>query len=205
MIASTFIEQLASYVDDGGWVMIPLVGATFLLWFGLGWRAITVRRGSMLGLRKLIARALTTQPRCWGIIDEAALIAARAVRARPLHLRGHLDAAFGPLEDRMQRWSVLVKSIVMVAPLTGLLGTVGGMIETFDSLADMTLFSQSGGIAGGISQALITTQMGLAIAIPGLIVGRIIDRKQASLLEELDELKALAAAWQSEDIGEEGQ
>ncbi|MDZ7829411.1 MAG: MotA/TolQ/ExbB proton channel family protein [Halofilum sp. (in: g-proteobacteria)] len=42
------------------------------------------------------------------------------------------------------------------------------MIETFESLGDMSLFSQSGGIAGGISQALFTTQLGLAVAIPGM-------------------------------------
>ena len=62
----------------------------------------------------------------------------------------------------------------MVAPLAGLLGTVAGMIETFDSLGSMSLFSQSGGVAGGISQALISTQMGLAVAIPGLLAGRIL-------------------------------
>ena len=68
------------------------------------------------------------------------------------------------------------------------------------ALADMALFSQSGGIAGGISQALITTQMGLAIAIPGLIAGRILERKQALLLEELDELKALVATRHERDV-----
>ena len=50
------------------------------------------------------------------------------------------------------------------------------MIETFSALGDMALFTQSGGIAGGISQALLTTQMGLVVAIPGLLVGRILGR-----------------------------
>jgi biopolymer transport protein ExbB len=74
-----------------------------------------------------------------------------------------------------------VRSIVVVAPLLGLLGTVIGMIETFESLQDSALFSQSGGIAGGISQALITTQMGLVVAIPGLLLGKKLDRKEESL------------------------
>ena len=65
------------------------------------------------------------------------------------------------------------------------------MIETFDSLGDMTLFSQSGGIAGGISQALFSTQMGLCVAIPGVVVGRLLDRRQHRFEEELDQIKAL--------------
>ena len=78
-----------------------------------------------------------------------------------------------------------------MSPLLGLLGTIDGMIETFDSLGDMTLFSQSGGIAGGISRALFTTQVGLAISIPGLLIGRILERKQQNINRELDQIKDL--------------
>jgi biopolymer transport protein ExbB len=85
----------------------------------------------------------------------------------------------------------VVQTVVAVAPLAGLLGTVTGMIETFNSLADAALFTQSGGIAGGISQALLTTQMGLSVAVPGLIVGRILDKRQNHLRRELEQLKDL--------------
>jgi biopolymer transport protein ExbB len=87
----------------------------------------------------------------------------------------------------LSRYKGLVNLVVVVAPLLGLLGTVSGMIETFDSLAEMSLFSQSGGIAGGISQALITTQMGLAVAIPGLIAGKLLERRQTALIIEMEE------------------
>ncbi|MCZ7581975.1 MAG: MotA/TolQ/ExbB proton channel family protein [Deltaproteobacteria bacterium] len=90
-----------------------------------------------------------------------------------------------------------MRSIVAAAPLAGLLGTVSGMIETFQSLGDMSLFSQSGGIAGGISQALITTQMGLAVAVPGMIAGRLLDRRQRFMEFELAQVKDLLCAGQT--------
>ena len=65
------------------------------------------------------------------------------------------------------------------------------MIETFDSLGDMTLYSQSGGIAGGISQALLTTQFGLAVAIPGLIVRGLLERRQRVLESQMEEVKEI--------------
>ena len=88
------------------------------------------------------------------------------------------------VKAELSKYSALVRTIVMVAPLAGLLGTVAGMIETFDALGDMSLFTQSGGIAGGIAQALISTQMGLAVAIPGLVVGRLLDRRADLIVEQ---------------------
>ena len=85
----------------------------------------------------------------------------------------------------------LVATLVAIAPLAGLLGTVGCMIETFRSLADMALFTQGGGIAGGIAEALLTTQMGLAVAVPGILLGKALDRRQQSLDDELSQLEEL--------------
>ena len=59
------------------------------------------------------------------------------------------------------------------------------MIETFDSLAEMSLFTV-GGIAGGISEALFTTQMGLIVAVPGVLIGRILDRRANFLTEQIE-------------------
>ena len=85
------------------------------------------------------------------------------------------------LRRRLRAGAAVIVGIVATAPLLGLLGTVGGMIETFDSLGSMTLFSKSGGIAGGVSEALFSTQMGLVVAIPGAIVGRLLEKKSQSV------------------------
>ena len=55
--------------------------------------------------------------------------------------------------------------------------TVTGMIETFRGLGQSTLFSQSGGVAGGIAEALLTTQMGLIVAAPAILASRYLDRQ----------------------------
>lgn len=190
------LDHLLGYIANGGFIMPPLVAATLLLWFGLGWRLLTVQRGSNQTLRQLVdrfaaAESQPPQPPARGIIDRAARLGV-ALRVIPRsERRGVLDEAFGAFEDDMNRFSSLVRAIVVAAPLAGLLGTVTGMIETFDSLATMSLFTQTGGIAGGISVALISTQMGLAVAIPGFVVGRVIDRRAERLGEELDELKEI--------------
>ena len=76
-----------------------------------------------------------------------------------------------------------IKAIIAVAPLMGLLGTVGGMIETFASLGTMEMFKSGGGIAGGISQALLTTQLGLIVAVPGILYLKLIERRKTTLMK----------------------
>lgn len=151
---------------DGGFVMPPLLVGAAALWFGMTYRVMLLSRGS------------------WGNYS------AFCKRLGELKVSGKTkdDAYFllSEEEDDLNKYKVLTRTVVMIAPLLGLLGTVSGMIETFDSLADMSLFTQSGGIAGGISQALITTQTGLAVAIPGLIIGRLLEKRQAGLLNDME-------------------
>lgn len=185
-----FFNQLWGYFEQGGFVMPPLVIGTLVLWYALGYRWATLRRGNERSVRVLVERyreGYEREPE--GIIDRAVVIGLEQAGRRTAHLRRFLDEAFAVFARDVGRYDVLVRSIVRAAPLAGLLGTVTGMVETFDSLGDMSLFSQSGGIAGGISQALISTQMGLAVAVPGMVVGRILDRRQQQLEMELAQIK----------------
>ncbi|MGD9157644.1 MAG: MotA/TolQ/ExbB proton channel family protein [Desulfobacteraceae bacterium] len=63
-----------------------------------------------------------------------------------------------------------------VAPLLGLLGTVTGMISTFEAVSSFGL-GNARAMAEGISEAMITTRTGLVIAIPGLLIAHFIRRK----------------------------
>ncbi|MDT8408918.1 MAG: MotA/TolQ/ExbB proton channel family protein [Wenzhouxiangellaceae bacterium] len=190
------LKDLAYFFEVGGYVMPPLMLSTVVLWFSIGYRFSILTRGSVRSVRRLIERiAAEPQPRRpKGLLDRAVLRGLQVVERGPEPLRRHLDDEFADLEQTTRRFGKLIFAIVAVAPLMGLLGTVVGMIETFDSLGDMSLFAQSGGIAGGISQALFTTQMGLAVAIPGLVVGSMLDRKASAIRHELAQIKDLLCA-----------
>lgn len=79
-----------------------------------------------------------------------------------------------PSEAETEQWRSLARrdfgllaAFTAAAPLVGLLGTVLGMVGTFDAVGDL-FGDPSRRIAGGIRQALVTTQFGLLIAIPGV-------------------------------------
>lgn len=66
---------------------------------------------------------------------------------------------------RLEKRLVILASVANVAPLLGFFGTVTGMIKSFEALAEQGL-SNPGAVAAGISEALVTTAAGLAVAIP---------------------------------------
>lgn len=158
-------ERALAYVRDGGAVMWPLAGAAALVWYAIGYRLFALRPG-------LVAEARRRAEDVPGD-DDVEVMKARVA----------LELA--PVEDRLGRFRVVLAALVVAAPLLGLLGTVMGMMETFGSLGDGALYVSGGGIAAGVSEALITTQMGLAVAIPGLLVGRALARREARLREVL--------------------
>ncbi len=98
---------------------------------------------------------------------------------------------------KIQRGILLVKVISVVAPLAGLLGTVTGMIKTFQVI---TLYGAGDPklMAGGISQALMTTVLGLVVAIPMVLLHTVLSGRAKSLLGILQEQSAGLIAEHSE-------
>ncbi|MCH9699655.1 MAG: MotA/TolQ/ExbB proton channel family protein [Gammaproteobacteria bacterium] len=197
---STLLSDFLEFTNAGGYVMLPLVGLTCILWFAIGCRYWLLRRGTRRSVRALLdinRDGWSGQQR--GMIDYAVKSGIDLKQQflsgkfgyQPNTFRKLLDSQIYPYEQAIRQYAVIIKAVVIVAPLLGLLGTVSGMIETFDSLGDMALFTQSGGIAGGISQALFTTQMGLVVAIPGALIQGMLNRRQLSLEMELAQIKDL--------------
>ena len=88
-------------------------------------------------------------------------------------------------------WGVnWIKFLAAVAPLLGLLGTVIGMIETFQAI---TVFGTGDPkqMAGGISQALVTTMLGLIFAAPLLAMYTLLSEKVSEILQEIEEFVAV--------------
>lgn len=108
-----------------------------------------------------------------------------------------LDEAILRETPRIERGLVTLAILAAVAPMLGLLGTVSGMIETFQSI---TLFGTGDPklMSGGISQALVTTELGLAVAIPILLIHSALSSKSNRLIQILDEESAAIVARNAE-------
>jgi biopolymer transport protein ExbB len=82
------------------------------------------------------------------------------------------------LVSSIDRRLLVINTLVAAAPLGGLLGTVTGMLAMFTGLSQGTGPSGMEKVADGMQEALITTQTGLTIALPGLFIGLIIKSKR---------------------------
>ena len=114
----------------------------------------------------------------------------KVVRAHP----GEEEAvqALARLEvNGLQRGLVVLEVVIAIAPLLGLLGTVTGLIKVFASITPETGMPDPGMFVEGVALALVTTGMGLAIAIPGLVFHGYFQRKAETFAVELDSALSL--------------
>jgi len=95
------------------------------------------------------------------------------------------DTAEAEVMSLEHRLSIL-GMIASVSPMVGLLGTVFGMIDAFAVIARTGGAPQASALADGISLALVTTQIGLLIAIPALVIFEVLKNRLARLVHELD-------------------
>ena len=114
-------------------------------------------------------------------------------------LERKLDEAIIKELPPLERGIPLIKVLAVIAPLLGLLGTVTGMIETFQSI---TLFGTGDPklMAGGISQALVTTVLGLTAAIPLIFFHSVVNAKSKRCINILEEQSAGMVAAQTQAV-----
>lgn len=165
-----WVEQALPVWTGGGWAMVPLA-VTGLIMYVLGLSATAEL--ILLGARSAPDRAwrqwLKRPDRPRGPIGR---IIADAMACESLHEIETFfsllsSEAVSPFSRRLQ----IMKVCVATAPLLGLLGTVTGMLTTFGGLAKGGGGDQTMGIISkGISEALITTETGLVVALTGLFI-----------------------------------
>ncbi len=101
-------------------------------------------------------------------------------------LENALQEAFMKELPRLERFLSTISVLAAVAPSLGLLGTVSGMINTFHAI---TIYGTGDPrmLSGGISEALITTQLGLMVAVPVLILHHFLERRVDAIIGEMEE------------------
>jgi biopolymer transport protein ExbB len=192
--------NLLATLQSGGWLMVPLVGCSFALAvFGIE-RAVKLRTGSVVPklfidrfVGQLQARALSRQAAleaCDENGSPAARVFAAALRrwGRPAVEieQAAIDACEREL-NHLRRYRRVFNGVATISPLLGLLGTVFGLIRSFNDVAAAGAMGRPDLLAGGFGEALITTAMGLLVAIPAMVLHSYFTSRVDRLAMRLDE------------------
>jgi biopolymer transport protein ExbB len=186
-----FLLRALDYIEQGGWVMIPLGVTSLVLWTLiidrlLAFRARTVRD---ISIREAVA-SIQNGDKPIKAVGLRAHLVKDFLRSRSGTLsvdRDILRECAMRQREGLTRYLSQIAVLASAAPLMGLLGTVLGMIQTFNVIAAFGT-GNAKALASGISVALITTQAGLLIAIPGLFFSGMLFRRSRTLNTQLDEV-----------------
>jgi biopolymer transport protein ExbB len=185
--------SISERISQGG-----IVGAVIIL-LGIVGLGIAIARWVHLGVigRKVSEQLRRAEPSDSNPLGRILAVyqASRESDTESLELK--LDEAILREVPRLEGWQGAIKVIAAVAPLLGLLGTVTGMIATFQAI---TLFGTGDPklMADGISQALVTTVLGLSVAIPLVLLHSVVASRSKALIEVLEEQSAGIIARQAE-------
>ncbi len=198
--ARTRRETFFDVVKAGGPVMVPLAGvallALLLILARVGWFAIEGRGAARLAERTIRFAESGDHDQAIAACSNARGPTARALAACLASRDAGVEAREDAIQEqilhdmpRVERFLSTIGILAAVAPLLGLLGTVTGMILTFEMIATFG----SGDprmMAGGISQALITTAAGLIIAIPILLAHAFLSARADRLIADTERFSA---------------
>ena len=199
------MQDLSTLIEKGGYVMVPLlilsiISVALILercWFWL----LMGGRGSMRRIEKLNAvlrRGDTAKAQeivksdysPYGIVAKAMLEngSSEAVAMEAVELQ----------RPRIDRFMVALSTIITAAPLLGILGTVLGIIQSFRLLGEQAVLTDPSDVAGGIAAALLTTALGLIVALVTLFPYMLFRGWSSRSIGRLETV--IAAAQQGEDL-----
>lgn len=180
-----FFYHMVNYIRSGGVVMVPILLVSFCMWVLIFNRVMFMRRLYVNNIPrqeagKLVRHNLLPKKKYQGINS---LLVREFYKHRSFDRNLDnfiLDETVLSLTGSMDKYLSAITMLSAIAPLLGLLGTVVGMMETFDVI---TVFGTGNAkaMAGGISVALITTQTGLMVSIPGLYMSGWLRRRAQNL------------------------
>ncbi len=173
------------HFQNGGEVMIPMLIISLFIWlliFVVAWQLLSMGKeqpvaGCMESENDCVSKGCTWQ-------KEFLIIFHKKRRGKPSTDQKLVESILLGFRNRADKYIHTILLLAAVAPLLGLLGTVMGMITTFDTIGQFGT-GNARALASGISEALITTQTGLIISVPGLLIGTILKRRTDRLLERI--------------------
>jgi biopolymer transport protein ExbB len=188
---------LLEIFQSGGWLMVPILLCSIVA------AAICVERLWSLQRSRIVPRNLLAQ--IWSALKSSDLDSqklrelransplgqilaagiANAKRGREI-MKEAMEEAASQVSHDLQRYMTTLGIIASISPLLGLLGTVVGMIQVFTALM-LEGAGNANVLAGGISQALITTAAGLSVAIPALMFHRFFLRRVDELMISMEQ------------------
>ena len=181
----------------GGWLMLPLILCSMAV------LVITIERFIALRANKVTPDNLLAKVWHWlknGEVTTEKLLELRSssplgrILAAGLSnsshgrevMRDSIEEAATQVVHKLERYLSPLGTIAAITPLIGLLGTVVGMIKVFTAIM-LQGTGNASVLAGGISEALITTAAGLSVAIPALICHRYFERRIDSLVVTMED------------------
>lgn len=159
------MSALAGLLDKGGWVMIAIISLSVILYSRCCRLLLSLRRA-----------------RRW----------VRAEMAHRTHETATLQRMRLEVQESFRRQRIAIGAMIAAAPLLGLLGTVSGMEKTFASLSAKAGEKSMEGLAGGISEVLVATESGLAVAIPAMLLVYFAHRQVHKHVQTLNSLERAA-------------
>ena len=186
------LEKIIDIWMSGGWVMIPLAllavliystGIQILLFLGKG--------NIQLGRESEWMQWIYNPTQATGRAGEIIRYTQENVTANK-HVRSRFEEVRQTMLHDIERRVIFLNTLVAAAPLMGLLGTVIGMLGTFAGIAGGGGAETAAIVAAGISEALITTQTGLFVALPGIFLVLIIRRRKHAIEAALARIESLS-------------
>ncbi len=184
-------------VQAGGWLMIPILLCSVIALAIVSERMWTLRKKKVIpaklvkGIWKLLDNDALTEKHINEIEKGSPLGKVLAAGLINRHLsrdmvRESIEETGRFVVHEMERFLNTLGTISTITPLLGLLGTVIGMIKVFTAITTVGV-GDPAQLAGGISEALITTATGLTVAIPSLIFHRHLKRKIDELVVGMEQ------------------
>jgi biopolymer transport protein ExbB len=157
------MKALFELIREGGPAMIAIIALSVVLYSRCFKLLLTLRRS-----RRLLRR---TGPQA-------------------VHDLREKDRIQNELHESFRQHRVSLSAMIAAAPLLGLLGTVSGMVKTFESISSRTGEKSMEGLARGISEVLIATQSGLMVALPALVFVYLAHREVRRLVGQVNRLES---------------